>query len=212
MDDPAVTSRLYGEVILGPGTVVEDFCVLGHPATGGRGQGPTRIGAGGLIRSQSVVYAGVEIGDRFQGGHGILVREDCRLGDDCSVGTGSVLEFAVTVGHGVRLHSRCFVPEYSVLEDGCWLGPGVILTNSRYPAGPRSKETLEGVRIGARARVGAGAVLLPGVTLGRGSMVGAGALVSRDVPEGMLALGTPARVVGAVSDLTDSGGQVYPAG
>ena len=56
------------------------------------------------------------------------------IGDDCSIGSGSVVEFDVKIENGVRLHSQCFVPEHSVLEAGCWLGPRVVITNARFPA------------------------------------------------------------------------------
>jgi acetyltransferase-like isoleucine patch superfamily enzyme len=103
------------------------------------------------------------------------------------------------------------VPEYSILEDGCWLGPGVIVTNARYPAAKRTKETLEGVTIRAKAKVGANVTILPGVTIGEGALVGAGSVVVRDVPSWSITYGTPARVVGDVRELTyrDTGTNVY---
>lgn len=205
-------ARIYGEVVLGSGSVVEDFCLLGHRALGETAPRAVRVGENALIRSHTVVYEGVTIGDRFSCGHGVLIREDCQIGDDCSIGSGSVIEFSVVMKNRVRLHSRCFVPEYSVLDDGCWLGPGVIVTNTRYPAGPRSKQTLEAVHVGAGARVGAGVILLAGVAIGAGSLVGAGAVVRHDVAPGTVVVGSPARKISRVDELTDAAGRVYPEG
>jgi acetyltransferase-like isoleucine patch superfamily enzyme len=206
----SATSRIYGEVMLGSGSVVEDFCLLGHRARGEDAPRAVRVGENALLRSHTVVYEGVTIGARFSCGHGVLIREDCQIGDDCSVGSGSVIEFRVVMKNRVRLHSRCFVPEFSVLDDDSWLGPGVIVTNSRYPGGPRSKQTLEAVQVGANACVGAGAILLPGVSIGAGSLVGAGAVVTHDVAPGMVVVGSPAREVSRVDELSDSSGRVYP--
>lgn len=195
---------------LGANTVVQDFCVLGEPARGCQpGQDPLIIGPDATIRSHTVIYAGARIGARVQTGHGVLIREASSVGDDCSIGSGSVVEFAVVIGDRVRLHSQCFVPEYSVLEDDCWLGPRVVVTNSRFPRGRQSKETLQGVRIGRFAKIGANATLLPGIVIGEGALVGAGAVVTRDVPPDTVVVGNPARPRGRVSELADEGGLVY---
>ena len=47
-----------------------------------------------------------------------------------SVGTLSVVEHHVKIANNVRIHTQVFVPEFSVLEEGCWLGPNVVLTNA----------------------------------------------------------------------------------
>ena len=206
--DPVV--KRFPNVHLGPRVQVEDFCVLGRPARGREpGESPLVIGADSLIRSHTVLYGGVKIGARFQSGHWVLIREDTIVGDDCSIGTGSVVEFSVTIEDAVRLHSQCFVPEYSILESRCWLGPRVVVTNARFPASSRTKSSLEPVRIGRAAKVGANATLLPGIVLGAGCLVGAGAVVTRDVPEDTIVVGNPARVMGRVSELKDTVGLVY---
>jgi acetyltransferase-like isoleucine patch superfamily enzyme len=194
----SVTSaaRIFDRVILGADATLGDFCILGEPSRGNKGgELETRIGARAVIRSHTVIYAGSVIGDDFQTGHGALVREQNRIGDNVSIGSHAIVEHHVTIGSNVRLHSNVFVPEYSILEDDCWLGPNVVLTNARYPRSKNVKTRLEGVTIKRGAKIGANATLLPGIVVGKDALVGAGAVVTRDVPDGAVVVGNPARVI-----------------
>jgi acetyltransferase-like isoleucine patch superfamily enzyme len=184
-------------VVLGPDSVIEELCVIGRhgPAA------PTVIGAGAVVRSHTVIYAGSTIGPRFATGHHVLIRDSNTIGADVSVGSLSVVEHHVTIGDGVRVHSQCFIPEHSVLEAGAWLGPRVTLTNAPFPRCPEVSRCLVGVTIGRDARVGANATILPGVHIGRGALVGAGAVVTRDVAPGTVVTGPPARAVKSTDDL-----------
>lgn len=195
-------TRIHPNVTLGAGAQIGDFVILGQPPRGKQpGELETRIGAGAVIRSHTVIYAGNRIGDRFQTGHGVLVREQNEIGDDVSIGSHSVVEHHVRLGDGVRLHSNVFVPEFSVLEAGAWVGPNVVFTNARYPRSPDVKARLKGPHLLPEAKIGANATLLPGVVIGRGALVGAGAVVVRDVPDGAVVVGNPARIIGRVADL-----------
>jgi acetyltransferase-like isoleucine patch superfamily enzyme len=179
-----------------------DFVIIGEPARGRQpGSAVTSIGVDAEIRSHSVIYDGNRIGDRFQTGHGVLVREDNVIGDDVSIGTGSVVEHHIRIGNGVRLHSNVFIPEFSVLEDCCWIGPNVVVTNSKYPQSPSAKTELMGAYIESGAKIGANATLLPGVRIGRDCVIGAGAVVTKDVPPGAVMVGNPARQIKHVASL-----------
>jgi len=196
------TYRLYENVTLGAGTTVEDFCIVGSPPRGASdGSLPTVIGDGSVIRSHTVIYAGNTIGRNFQTGNKVNVRESNRIGDNVSVGTLSVIEHHVEIADNVRIHTQVFIPEFSVLEEGCWIGPNVVLTNAKYPASPGVKDRLVGPIIRAGAKIGANATLLPGVVIGENALVGAGAVVVRDVPPGTVVAGNPARVIRHVSEL-----------
>jgi acetyltransferase-like isoleucine patch superfamily enzyme len=131
----------------------------------------------------------------------VNVRELNRIGDNVSVGTLSVIEHHVQIGDNVRIHTQAFIPEFSVLEDGCWIGPNVVLTNARYPLSPQAKHTLAGPVIRKGAKIGANVTLLPGVVIGEDALVGAGSVVVRDVPAGAVVVGNPARVVRQISEL-----------
>jgi acetyltransferase-like isoleucine patch superfamily enzyme len=190
-------------VDLAEGVVVEEFCVVGRHAgrTSDGNPGPTRIGPGSTLRTHTVVYAGTTIGARFQTGHHALVREANVIGDDVSIGSLSVVEHHVTIGDKVRIHSQNFVPEFTVLEEGAWIGPRVTITNHPMPECPSFEGCAAGVHIGRYARVGANVTLLPGVRIGARALIGAGAVVTRDVPPGGVVVGHPGRVTKTIDDL-----------
>jgi acetyltransferase-like isoleucine patch superfamily enzyme len=193
---------VYDRVSVGDGSVVDEFVLLGvMPSGHPPGTLETCIGSGALIRSHTVIYAGNHIGDRFQTGHGVMVREFNRIDDDVSIGTHAIIEHHVQIGRGVRIHSNAFIPEYSILEDGVWIGPNVVFTNALYPLSLNAKSTLKGPHVLPGARIGANATLLPGVLIGSNALVGAGSVVVHDVPDGKVVVGNPARVIRDVSEI-----------
>jgi len=190
-------------VELGDGTVVQPYCLIGLlPAASGEEAVATLIGANSLLRSHTVIYAGNTIGAHFQTGHHVMIRECNIIGDQVSVGTGTVIEHHVQIGNRVRIHSQAFIPEYSVLEDDCWIGPNVVLTNALHPLCPEVKKCLKGPTIRRGAKIGANAVLLPDIVIGAGALIGAGSVVVEDVPDGAVVAGNPARVVKRIEELT----------
>jgi len=196
------TARILANVTLGDGALLGDFVIIGEPPRGrAEGELATVLGPHAIIRSHTVIYAGNRIGANFQTGHGALVREENEIGDDVSIGSHAIVEHHVVIRSGARLHSNVFVPEYSVLEEGCWLGPNVVVTNARYPRSRSVKSELRGAHIMRGAKVGANATLLPGVTIGENALVGAGAVVVRDVPAGAVVAGNPARVIKQITEI-----------
>ena len=106
------TYKVHKNVALGPGSVVEDYCILGALPRGLREADLlTMIGEGALIRSHTVIYAGNVIGRNFQTGNKVNIRESNRIGDDVSVGTLSVIEHHVEIGRqSTRKQPSCPPP------------------------------------------------------------------------------------------------------
>ena len=191
----AKTAIIHPGVTLGDDVTVEDFCIIGAPFKGQTDDVVTSIGRGAVIRSHTVIYAGNVIGDNFQTGNKANIRECNSIGNNVSIGTLSVVEHHVLIGDDVRIHTQAFVPEFSTLEDGCWLGPQVTVTNAKFPQSPDVKHELRGAIIKKKAKIGAGSTLLPGVTIGENALVGAGSVVTRDVEAGSICAGNPAKFV-----------------
>ncbi len=162
---------------------------------------PLILGERARLRSGTVLYRGSRIGARFETGHHVVVREQCRIGDDVCVWTGSVIDYGCRLGDGVKIHCNCYVAQFTEIGDGAFLAPGVTIANDLYPGDAASEEVMSGPSIGAGAHIGVNATILPFVRIGAGALVGAGATVTRDLPERCVAYGNPAVVRGSVDDL-----------
>ena len=209
----SVRGMLEGDsVVLGPSTIGEGSLIgvgviVGYPSykkvkelmAGGKvglesydevSEG-SKIGSNCVIRSCSVIYERTVLGTGVQTGHNVMIREDCVIGDGSVIGSHSVLDGNVKVGRNVSIQTGNYLPPKTVVGDGVFLGPFVVITNDRYPASRR----LLGVEIEDNAVIGANSTLISGVRIGKNSVVAAGAVVTRDVEPGKVVAGVPARVI-----------------
>ena len=80
-----------------------------------------------------------------------------------------------------------------------FIGPNVGIYTAIHPLDPKTRKTglerAEPVRIGDDVWIGGGAQILPGVTIGSRSVIGAGSVVTRDIPDDVVAAGNPCRVI-----------------
>jgi acetyltransferase-like isoleucine patch superfamily enzyme len=194
-----------GEV--GTGLRADPDVTIGYP--GDRmPTGTLRLGLDARLRSGTVIYLGSRIGDRFETGHHVVVREQCELGDDVSVWSNTVIDYGCRVADGVKIHANCYIAQYTEIAEGAFLAPGVTVANDLYPGDDGSREHMSGPSIGARAQIGVNVTLLPFVRVGAGCLVGAGSVVTRDLPPGTVAFGNPATVRGRVDALRGINGRV----
>ena len=149
------------------------------------------IGSNSIIRSQSIIYGETVIGDNFQTGHRVTIREKNKIGDNVRIGTNSDIQHECKIGNYVSIHSNAFLGEETEIEDFVWIFPHVVITNDSTPP----SNILNPVKIEKYAVVSARSTILPGVVIGEKSLVCGGALVSKDVPKGYAVAGIPARVM-----------------
>jgi acetyltransferase-like isoleucine patch superfamily enzyme len=187
--------------------VADHGALAGYPVTHVKA-GPLVLGAGARLRSGTVLYDGSTIGRCLETGHGVVIREGCEIGDDVSVWSNSVIDYGCRIGNRVKIHCNCYLAQYTELEDGVFLAPGVTTANDLYPGDRRSAQLMAGPRIGGGAQIGVNVTILPFVRIGAGALIGAGSVVTRDIPAMTVAFGNPAVPRRTVSELPDIHGRV----
>mgnify|MGYP000906283352 CR=1 FL=1 len=119
--------------------------------------------------------------------------------------------FFCDYGSNIELGERVFFNFNCVVLDVCRVrvgsftlfGPAVQIYTAMHPLDAvlrRTEEYGKPVEIGSDVWVGGGAIILPGVSIGARAVIGAGSVVTRDIPEGVLAAGNPCRVIRAITE------------
>lgn len=210
-------SIIYPNVVIGDNTFIGPYSTIGEPVGSFYNEDSacvekhdfkkTIIGPNSVIRSHAIIYEDVEIGEGFQSGHRITIREKSILGINCSVGTLSDIQGSVSIGKYVRLHSNAHIGQHSIIEDYAWIYPYVVLTNDPHPPVYNPK----GVTIKKYAVIATSSVILPGIVIGENALVGAHSVVTKNVDAEMLVVGNPAKVRCNVREIRDeNGNQIYP--
>ncbi len=193
---------VYDNVIIHDDAIVSNNCVIGEPLASYYSdpsyENPlTVIGKKSLIRSHSILYAGVETGEHFATGHHVTIREMSFFGSHCSIGTLSDIQGHVKIGDYCRLHSNVHVGQKSELGDYIFIYPYVVLTNDPTPP----SNLCVGAKIGNFSQIATMSVILPGVEIAEHVLIGAGSVVTRNVASYSLTMGNPAKHIKDVREI-----------
>jgi UDP-2-acetamido-3-amino-2,3-dideoxy-glucuronate N-acetyltransferase len=129
----------------------------------------------------------------------------CSIGDRTRIGAFVEIQRGAVIGRNCKISSHSFVCDGVTIEDGVFIGHGVMFINDRDPRATtpdgglqtEADWTLVRTRVARGASIGSNATILCGVTIGEGALVGAGAVVTRDVPAHAVVMGVPAVVARA---------------
>jgi acetyltransferase-like isoleucine patch superfamily enzyme len=204
----ADTAIVYPGTVLGEGCTVLDYAVVGkQPTLSPRSTAkreelpPLELGAGTIVSTGAIVFAGTRVGERVIVGDQACIRERCTIGDDVVLGRGSLVENDTSIGAMTKIQANAYITAYSLLEEHVFIAPCVMTTNDNFMGRTEKRhELVKGPTIRRGARIGGGAVLLPGIEVGEEAFVGAAAVVLKDVPARAVMVGNPARQIREVPD------------
>ena len=152
-------------------------------------------------------------------GEGVVIRHPdlvnlygCEIGSGSMIGTFVEIQKGALIGADCKVSSHSFICEGVTIEDGVFVGHGVMFINDRRPhaltesGGLQTEEDwhLERTLVRRRASIGTHATIMGGITVGEGALIGAGAVVTKDVPDFAIVVGVPARVVGDARTQSDT--------
>ncbi len=156
-----------------------------------------------------------------------MINNDVNLGDNvvihhpslvnlygCSIGSGTKIGAFVEIQKGALIGARCKISSHSFIcegveiEDGVFVGHGVMFTNDIYPKAVADDGELQTeadwnlvlTLVKTQASIGSNATILCGITIGKNALIGAGAVVTKDVPDFAIVAGVPAKVIGDVRE------------
>jgi UDP-2-acetamido-3-amino-2,3-dideoxy-glucuronate N-acetyltransferase len=132
----------------------------------------------------------------------------CSIGDGTKVGTFVEIQKNAVIGRNCKISSHSFICEGVTIEDGVFIGHGVMFINDPYPRAVNADGSLQSAtdwivvptRVKARSSIGSNATIMCGIEIGEGALVGAGAVVTKSVPDFAIVAGVPAKIVGDTRD------------
>lgn len=205
---------IYDNVEIGDNSIICNDCVIGEPLNDyysdmeGYKNPATVIGPDSLIRSHTIIYADCTFGEGLHIGHRATIREKAHFGSHCSIGTLCDIQGHSEFGDYVRMHSNVHIGHFSKIGNFCWIYPYTVFTNDPTPP----SEICIGPTIGDFTIVATHCLLLPNVKIGQHCLIGASTLVSKDVDDYKVVVGSPGKVVKDIRDVRDreTGEAHYP--
>lgn len=154
------------------------------------------IGSECSVGPNAVIFQDVRIGSNTLIGDGASIREKCRIGSQCVISRYVTINYNTTIGDRTKVMDLTHLTGNSEIGSDVFISLTVGMTNDNLGGrGGYVEGRVLGPVIEDFAIVGAGATLLPGVRVGARAVVGAGSVVTRDVAPDATVMGIPARPV-----------------
>lgn len=117
-----------------------------------------------------------------------------QIGKNCVIGSYTEIGDKVVIGSGCKIQAMVFIPKGVTIGDDVFIGPRVTFSNDKYPKATGEWKVWSTI-VESGASIGAGATIICGVRIGKEARIGAGAVVTKDVPNGAVVVGVPAKEI-----------------
>lgn len=190
--------------VIGKFVRIDDHAVIGKQpmkaltsaTSSSESQPPCHIGEGCILGTHSIVYANAQIGNNCLIADYASIRENVEMGEKNIIGRNVTIENWCRIGNRCKIESNAYITAYSTLEDDIFVAPGVVTSNDNYVGrDPERFKHFKGVTLKNGSRLGAQVTVLPGKVIGEQALVAAGSLVTKDVEEKMVVMGSPAKAL-----------------
>jgi len=160
------------------------------------------------IHKSADVSKKVKIGKGTEIWNDVKVRDGASIGRNCMIHKGVYIDEQVDIGNNVKIQVNASIFKGVTIEDGVFIGPHVCFTNDKNPRainpdGSNKKSgdwKVSNTLVKYGASIGANATILPGIMIGKWVLVGAGAVVTHDVPDFEIVVGSPAKQIGVANE------------
>ena len=181
-----------GLLIVGAGSRVASSVRIVPREDNGEDFGPVTIGEDCIVRDNVVLGTGTTFGNKVLVGFQCVFRRNIRVGDNVTFAHIVSIQRDIVIGNRCRVSALTHLAGGTVLEDDVQIGAGVMTVDDNTLRWPTRELKASVYRRGSR--IGSGCTILGGLEIGEHTLVGAGSLVTRSLPPGVVAYGTPAYV------------------
>ena len=190
-------ARILSYTKIGHKCFIEEDVILGHPPSNAAlllndsdffsKECEVIIGDNSVIRSGTIIYMGTKIGEYFDCGHNVLIRDNVQIGQNVYIYPSSQVHSNVSIGKNCRISG--WIGNRSIIEDNVSMFGNLIHKYEQKIGGITEQAPI----IKSGAVIGWNAVVIGGVVIGEGATVGAGSVVTKNVSPGAIIAGNPAR-------------------
>ena len=153
-----------------------------------------------MIDNNSTVYS-KNIGINTKVWQYAVILKNAKIGNNCNIGSHCFIENDVFIGNNVTIKNNVMIYDGVTIEDNCFIGPGVVFTNDKYPVSRRGKEkdfNLTKTKICNNVSIGANSTILSNLEIGQYCIIGASSVITKDIPSYSKIYGVEAKIMGKI--------------
>lgn len=141
-----------------------------------------------------------QIGNMTQIWQFSIVLEKAKIGKNCNINCHCFIENDVQIGDNCTIKSGVYLWDGIKIENNVFIGPNVTFTNDKFPKSKKYPLKFDKTLIKSNSSIGAGSMIIGGITIGKNCLVGAGTLITKNVPNNSIIIGSPYKIIGWLNE------------